>query len=224
MAQLTRTVNDLIVNSLHLLGELGVGEQADAFMLSTGLEIFNEILDFFSVDGVYIPFLKEINFTMVPGQQIYSFSDMKPADITTNRIVELEFANYMMTGNVDNSAIYPIRILQDAEFYNLVRQSGFQANIYSVLVDQQENETKLIFYPPPAGPYPVTLQAKLMLDAKLQGQDDLSFLQPYYYAFLKYAMAREFKAYYPSGNWPPENEDRYNETYEKLKGRGRIDV
>lgn len=224
MAQLTRTVNDLIVNSLYLIGELGVGEQADAFMLSTGLEIFNELLEAFTVDGVYIPYLKSIDFTMVVGQQEYSFSDIKPADVTTNRIVELQYANYQMTSDINNAVIYPLRILQDAEYYNLARQQGFNANVYSVVVNQQEDETRLIFYPPPAGAYPTNLRAKLMLDAKEHGTDTLNTLTPYYYSFMKYAMGRAFIAYYPSANWPAMNEDVYTKRYEQLKGAARQNV
>ena len=68
MPQVERTTNSLILNSLYLLGELGVGYQADSFMLSTGLDLINELLDKFSSDSIYIPYLTSINFTMVVGQ------------------------------------------------------------------------------------------------------------------------------------------------------------
>ena len=41
MSQVIRTTNDIIINSLYLIGELGVGEAPDAFMLSTGIELIN---------------------------------------------------------------------------------------------------------------------------------------------------------------------------------------
>ena len=68
MTQVTRTTNELIINSLYLTGELGVGETPDAFMLSSGLELINELLDKFASDSIYIPFLKELSFTMVADQ------------------------------------------------------------------------------------------------------------------------------------------------------------
>ncbi len=46
MSQIIRTTNELIINSLYLLGELGVGETPDSFMLSSGLELINELLVF----------------------------------------------------------------------------------------------------------------------------------------------------------------------------------
>ena len=94
MPQVVRTTNDLIVNSLYMLGELGVGETPDAFMLSTGLELINELLDKFSSDSIYIPYLTSINSQFVVGQDTYSISDMMPANITQDRIVDLTFANY----------------------------------------------------------------------------------------------------------------------------------
>ena len=39
MPQVTRTTNQLIINSLMLVGELGVGETPDGYMLQTGLDL-----------------------------------------------------------------------------------------------------------------------------------------------------------------------------------------
>ena len=64
MAQVVRTTNDVIVNALYLLGELGVGETPDAFMLTTGIDLINELLDKFAADSIYIPYLTTIEFTM----------------------------------------------------------------------------------------------------------------------------------------------------------------
>src|SRR6185503_18785005 len=97
MTQITRTTNELIINSLYLLGELGVGETPDSFMLSSGLELINELLDKFASDSIYIPYLTELSFNMVAGQATYSITDMitSPApDVTADRIVDLSFANY----------------------------------------------------------------------------------------------------------------------------------
>jgi hypothetical protein len=61
MAQLVRTVNDVIVNALYLIGELGVDETPDAYMLSTGLDLVNELIDKLSSDSIYIPYLTTIH-------------------------------------------------------------------------------------------------------------------------------------------------------------------
>lgn len=109
MAQVVRTTNELIVNSLFLLGELGVGETPDAFMLSTGLDLINELLDKFSSDSIYIPFLTTIDHTFIVGKDTYSISDMVlGTDITADRILDLTYANYTVPGTGINQQSNPI--------------------------------------------------------------------------------------------------------------------
>ena len=108
MSQQVKTTNDVIVNSLYLLGELGVGETPDGFMVSTGLELINELLDKFSSDSIYIPFLTTIDFNFVVGKDTYSISDMMPADIIADRVVDLSFANYFVPANGNPSGAIPI--------------------------------------------------------------------------------------------------------------------
>lgn len=108
MPQVTRTTNDLIVNSLYLLGELGVGETPTNFMLQTGLELINELLDKFASDSIYIPFLTTIDFNFIVGIDTYSISDMISADITADRVVDLTFANYFVPANGQPSGAIPI--------------------------------------------------------------------------------------------------------------------
>ena len=43
MAQVVRTTIQVIVNALYLLGELGVDETPDPYMLATGLDLINEL-------------------------------------------------------------------------------------------------------------------------------------------------------------------------------------
>jgi len=78
MSQVVKTVNELITNSLYLLGELGTNETPDSFMLSTGLELINEILAMYDSDSIYIPYLTELNFNLVVAQASYVISDMVP--------------------------------------------------------------------------------------------------------------------------------------------------
>lgn len=223
MAQLVRTTNDLIVNSMILLGELGVGEQADAFMLTTGLEITNALLDFFNADSIYIPFVTDINFTMVVGQADYTISNMVVANVTANRIVDLVYANYTVQPAGSEPIIYPIKIISKAEFLNVVRVQNLNARPGFVVLNKQADESIVTFYPEPDQPYPCTLRAKVMIDS-VAAYDDLSQLPPFYYEFLKYALARKLKAYYPSGNWPPENEEDYQNMYNTLKNANETDL
>lgn len=108
MSQQVKTTNDVIINALYLLGELGVGETPDGFMLSTGLELINELLDKFAADSIYIPYLTTLDFNFVVGKDTYSISDMVPADITADRIIDLTFANYFVPANGNPAGALPI--------------------------------------------------------------------------------------------------------------------
>lgn len=324
MAQIVRTTNDVIVNSLFLLGELGVAETPDAFMLKTGLDLLNELLDKFSSDSIYIPYLTTINHTFIVGKDTYSISDMiLGTDIVSDRIVDLSFANYVVPGTginqnknpitlnytadsttneltVPNTAafptgtpvtlqtfgtipsplvsgvtyytifmsgttlklalseqnaltgifididtngvpvnqittfqgnlnttqtslVYPLRIINKATYWNVVRQTNLLARPGFIFLDKQPQESFITVYPVPDQPYPFSIQVKSMINS-LRAQDTLGELPPNYYGFLKYALARKFLAYYPSGNWPAQNEQEYEDYYNTFKNANETDL
>jgi len=325
MPQVVKTTNDVIVNALYLIGELGVGETPDGFMLSTGLELINELLDKFSSDSIYIPFLTTIKFNFIVGKDTYSISDMMPADIISDRIVDLSFANYfvpahgnppgypfpismiftadsttnlltmgstapyptntpvtisthgtvpspfvagvtywtiqvspttlylaatsenallgipitILTDGVGENIltlynfpteqptraqlVYPMRIINKATYYNVVRQSNLRARPGFIFLNKQPQESFITVYPVPDHPYFCELQVKCMIN-DLGFEDTLGELPPNYYGFLKYALARKFLAYYPSGNWPQQNELEYEDYYNTFKNCNETDL
>lgn len=324
MAQVVRTTNDVIINALYLLGELGVGEVPDAFMLSTGLDLLNELLDKFSSDSIYIPFLTTLNHTFIVGKDTYAISDIiAGTDIVADRVVDLSFANYVVPGTgvnqhsnpitfnftadlatnlitvpsnnafptgtpvvlqtfgtipspfvvgvtyytifisptqlqlalsesnalnnipivitfdgvpintittyqgnlsaADTSLVYPLRIINKATYWNVVRQTNLLSRPGFIFLNKQAYESFITVYPVPDQPYPFSIQVKCMIN-ELSNQDTLGELPPNYYGFLKYALARKFLSYYPSGNWPQQNEDEYQDYYQALKNANETDL
>jgi len=324
MPQVVRTTNDVIVNSLYLLGELGVGETPDAFMLSTGLDLINELLDKFSSDSIYIPYLTTINHQFIVGKDTYSISDMiVGTDITADRIVDLSFANYVVPGvginqyqnpvtfnytasistnlltvpstnafptgtpviletfgtiptplvpgvtyytifisptsimlayteanalanipitlisngipintittyqasftGTSTALVYPLKIINKATYWGVVRQTNLLARPGFIFLNKQATESFITVYPVPDQPYPFSIQVKAMIN-ELGPQDTLGELPPNYYGFLKYALGRKFLAYYPSANWPQQNEDEYFDYYNTFKNANETDL
>ncbi len=223
MSQVIRTTNEVIVNALYLLGELGVNETPDAFMLTTGLDLLNEILDKYASDSIYIPYLTTLSFVFVVGQSTYSISDIIPADITNDRIVDLSFANYTVPTSGATNLIYPLRIINKATYYGVVRQNDLLARPGFIFLDKQATESFVTVYPEPDQPYPCSIQVKCMINS-LGNQDTLGELPPNYYGLLKYALARKFLSYYPSGNWPQTSEDEYQDYYNALKNSNETDL
>jgi len=179
MAQVTKTVNQLIINSLYLLGELGVGETPDAFMLSSGVELLNELLTKFAADSIYIPYLTELSFTMVANQPTYSISDMVPADVVANRIVDLSYANYTVP-SAGQGIIYPLQIINKAQYYGVTRLLPLNTRPGFIFLDKQATESLITLYPAPDQPYPCLLGVKSMIDS-LAANQTLTELPPFYY-------------------------------------------
>lgn len=224
MPQITRTTNDLIINSLFLLGELAVTETPDAFMLVTGLDLINELLDKFSADSIYIPYLTTIDHVFTVGKDTYSISDMViGTDIIADRVVDLSLANYAVQPAASEPIVYPLKILSKANFYNVVHLNHLLARPGFIFLDKQPLESFVRVYPTPDQPYPFRLQMKVMLNS-LTNQSNLNELPPNYYGFLKYALARKFLAYYPSGNWPQTNEEEYQDYYNTFKNANETDL
>lgn len=222
MTQVIRTTNELIINSLYMLGELGVGETPDSFMLSSGLELINELLAKFASDSIYIPFLTELSFDMVAGQATYSISNMTPADVDANRVVDLSFANYTVNSS-GQGIIYPLKIINKAQYYGVTRLTPLETRPGFIFLDKQDLESYVTLYPAPDQDYPALLGVKSMINS-LQANQDLSSLPPFYYGFMKRALARLFLCYYPSGNWPPTAEQEYQDYFSTIKNANETDV
>jgi hypothetical protein len=216
MATLNRITNDLIVNALYMTGELGVGETPDAFMQNVSLEILNELLDKFSSDSIYIPYYSEYKFTLIPGKDSYIISDVITADIIEKPIADLTFANYTVQTASPTPIVYPLKIIDKAEFYNIVRLANLKTRPGFIFLTKEPQASIVTLYPAPDQPYGCSLKVKANL-ANLTNNDSLNGLPPFYYGFLKYALARKLLAYYPSANWPQTNEDEYQDYYNIVK-------
>ncbi len=222
MSQVTYTTNQVINNSLYLLGELSPSETPDSFMLSTGLELLNELINKFSADSIYIPFLSTLSFTMVSGQATYTIGNAITNDIVADRVVDLSFANYEVP-SAGQGIIYPLQIITKAEYYGVTRLNPLQTRPAFIFLNKQDTYSEVTLYPSPDQPYPCELRVKKMVD-QLTEHELTTELPPYYYGFMKYALAKKFLSYYPSGNWTPQAEQEYNDYYEALKNSNETDL
>lgn len=206
MPQTERTVNNLIRQSFYQIGELSPDETPSDSLISTGLSLLNDLLDSFAGDGTHIPFIKEITFNLVAGKDIYSISNAVSADITAERIASLEFVNIINT-NIS----YPVRIIDRAELFGNIRLTNLGDRPNYVILDRQELQSNIQFYPVPSIAYECVLRAKFMLD-ELNEFSVISEVPRWFYRYLRYALARELKSFYPSSNWSETDE----QTYQKL--------
>lgn len=222
MAQENFTVNQLINHSLYLVGELATNETPDAYMLSTGLELINELVNLFSADSIYIPFLTSVNFTMVAGQSTYTIGNDAGNDIVSDRIVDLSFANYTVP-SAGQGIIYPLKIITKAEYYGVIRLTPLQTRPGFIFLNKQDTFSEITLYPAPDQPYPCLIQVKSMVD-RLTEHELMTELPPFYYGFMKYALGRRWRSYYPSSNWNDTAEQTYQDYYAVIKNAVETDV
>ncbi len=176
------------------------------------------MLDSFSSLGVYIPFIKTIDVTLVPNQGTYSISNIVPADFNFNRIVELDFVNISIQG-----VSYPVNVVDRAVILNQVRFTQGQTRPGAVYMDNLDLQTNLTFYPNPDLEYQCQIRAKFMFD-RLSLFQIITEVPPKYYKFLRYALGRELRSYYPSGSWDQIKEDEYQMMLKEIKASPEINM
>jgi len=218
MPQTPRTANDIIVKAFYLIGEFSPDETPSGSQITEGLYYLNDLFDHFSSLGIFIPFIRELVFNMVDGQDEYTISNVIPADIEAERIVELDYVNI-----IRDSISYPVRIVKRSDVLNNTRLFDLKSRPGYVMLMKDDLLTKLKFYPVPSFQYECHVRAKFMLD-HVELYDNLDEVPPYYFRFLRYALARELKDVYPSANWSPTAEAAYQEMKENLKVANDVDM
>lgn len=220
MSQVERTTNDLIDAAYRFLGELGEDEPVSGTMTERGLYILNELIDQFSVSEIYVPYVEKINFTLVQGQGTYTVSNVlgQVPDITANRIVGLDYANYTV-----DSIVYPLIIINKSQYYNITRLNNLQTRPGFIFLSKANLESELILYPLPDRAYPCELGVKVMLDS-FELNESIANVPPYFQRFLRYALTRELKGWYPSGRWDQTDEEEYSRMFKDLKACDEMDL
>lgn len=218
MPQTLRTANDIIVRAFYLIGEVSPNETPTSDQVLEGLYYLNDLFDHFASLGIYIPFISELSFTMTPGKDKYTISNILSSDILFERIVELDFVNV-----IRNEISYPLRIINRAELFQNSRLTNLEARPGYVILERRSLESELHFYPVPAFAYECKVRAKFMLD-HVELFDTFDEVPPYYNRFLRYALARELRSVYPSANWTQTAENEYQLMLKNLAAANDIEL
>jgi hypothetical protein len=90
-------------------------------------------------------------------------------------------------------------------------------------MDKLELQTNLTFYPVPDLAYVCTVRGKFMLN-RLSLFEVIQEVPPYFYKFLRYALGRELRSYYPSSSWDQIKEDEYQAMLKHIKASTEINI
>jgi len=209
------TVNDLVISSFATIGAYSPYKIPSGEEINSAIYYLNELLDYFQVNGVYIPFFKTLEFTMIISKDTYDISTSSTSDIVNNPLVELDWVtvHYSPSDNVS----YPVSIVSYDQYDTFVRNQQSIARPNKVIFQKDVDKSTLIFFPLPDYDYICKLRGKFYLsDVKLQ--DHLSEIPGYYHRFLRYALARELKNIYKSDNWSDMQEKEYSVMLNEIKG------
>jgi hypothetical protein len=215
----TRTTEDIIIGAYHEIGEITPNEIPSQGQIAQGFDLLNDMIGAFSMSSLYIPFDQRISFVTVPGSGKYVFTRAPqpigppplpgdPIIVASNLVVTLNFVNLAFTPDVPGTVIYPVRIISKAEFYGVIRINQLPGIPNYCFLDVESTESTIQFYPVPNLAYPVEIKAKVALDYVTRFTD-ITALPPFYFRFLRKALARELISYYPSANWPATAEAEY---------------
>jgi hypothetical protein len=213
----TLTARKIIHNAYLVLGVKKFGEVVSGEEAEIGLDLFNELLESFSQNGLLIPYREEISFTMTPNQGVYTISDTVTADITARPLARLDYVSFQI-----DDVIYPCNILTSNGFYQNFRVQDLASLPYNVLLQKATYQSELIFYPVPDRAYTCTVRGKFKF-ADVELDDRLDELPDVYRRFMRYAVARELCEAY-GVEWSSKNEAIYQELLRTAESSNDIDL
>lgn len=217
MPQTSRTANDIIVKAFYLIG-LSPDEIPEGGPVQEALYYLNDLLDYFSSLGILIPFIKEISFPLVTGKDKYTVSNVIPADVNEERIVELDFVNL-----IRDSISYPVRPVKRGDIFNVSRNINTKTLPDRVLLIRDNQQSTLQFYPVPSFDYECIVRGKFMLD-HLELYDTIEELPPYMFRFLRYAIGREMLGVIKSASWSERQESDYQLMFKNITATSDINM
>lgn len=89
------TAQQIITDSLTLIGEIGRGQTPNTEELQHALDILNALLEIWSTERLSLYTVKRVRFTLVPLQQDYTIGPTG-ADFTNERPVLIQTATIVL--------------------------------------------------------------------------------------------------------------------------------
>lgn len=181
-------VADLLRQAYFTAHVIGEGEEADGFLATDGLQIFNQILDDWGSLGVYIPYHTYTTIELVANT---------PSYVVTPVIAELDEAQLIVSTNLKFSLL----MADTKQFSNfnfafpITRPTSIYIGTQQTFDDNGLLASTVYFWPTPDQAYTAQLIQKQTL-ANVTLFDDLSMLPPRMYKTLRYQLASDFQIQY----------------------------
>lgn len=204
------TTTQLIQAAFKNIGVLSNDRNLSNDEIAEGLEQLNFLLTHFSAEPQLIAYRKVLEFPLVANQITYEISQEPSADVTSNRLVILNYINLR-----DSQIQYPVQIVPDAYYYNRRRVVNYIRRPTQVFLQNDIGKSFLTFLAAPDKSYDCTIKGKFVLD-EVTLNTDFTEVPRYYYAFLELALARALNGKYPGSRWTPVQESEYESTRQSV--------
>ena len=217
-----------IVQSALLYTGLVVNEgDVESRPVCLGVDSLNELLQHYSNSKGMIPYRKEINFTMNPGQDTYVISENESLnpDVLGPKLQFLESGSYKYP---DNETQYPIEIIPNNVYYDSYRALNNIGNPIQIFLQNDVDSSTVIVYPAPSQGFRAKLRGKITLPVIDFNNIDTQLLEipSRMIYFLKLAVAREVAVILGDSRvvWSPDLEARYEGALRELSSANDIDL
>lgn len=218
MPVITKTTTQIIASAYEIIGVNTPNNSPTPSQFNIGIDQLNYILSTLEIGDLGVAFYQQLTFNLVGGQAIYQFSLDEAADVTTKPFSSLEWIVYI----VSNSRT-PIQPISRQEFWNAPRSIITPGYPQYVVIDQQQNQTFLEFFPIPNSNYVINLSAKLLFDVAVINQT-MGGMPANYYEYLEMRLAHKLSLRYPTAVWRQDHQSLLTQLAGDIKAKNSVDV
>lgn len=196
------TVQQLIVDTMGLIGATAIDETPSSSELQVGLRTANMMINSWATNRLLLRSEIDITFNLTTNKAAYTIG-LTGADITENKILAIK-SGYVTDASID----HPVEIIEKGLYDSFEDKNVSKTRPEYVAFDagiaQQTNQTGTIyFYNTPDKTYPVTLSCTTVLNEFVNLSDLITF-EPVYIEALMYNLAiRLYRRYHDRNSQIP---------------------
>lgn len=194
------TVLDLITDALISIGEVGQGDSISPEDSAYCLTRLNAMLDSWSIERLYIPFVQTARYSLTPLKGNYTIGQTGSVDINAPRPIAIEDAAIQIQVGAGFTR-HQLSIISQAE-YALIADQGATANTPEKLwCDYNYPNAAIILWPAPTCPVQTQLEIVTWVPVSQFGSVNIVVtLPPGYYAGILWNLCAEIM---PGYDLPP---------------------
>ncbi len=190
--------------------------------LSLGVEILNELLNFYASSGLLLPIATTVDVPIAIGQQeitVGPASYVPTPDIILGRLANFEEAWLLLSG-----VTYPLIPKDRAEFLQSFKYDPLQGLPRFIIQYYETKIARLRVYPSPSQAFQFFLRGKFQL-ANIGPNDSMDILPDYHQRFLRYATAKDIAMMKGrSEAWTPKLEAILTEARDVIEGSSEVNL